>query len=51
MIEAHIKRELIRVIEKVIKYKPPKMIDPDFLRPGTNVLIYYRSSKQNEQNE
>lgn len=51
LIDAHIDRESTRALERMMKLKSPKQIDTTLLQPGTKVLVYYKSSKQNEQNE
>lgn len=51
LIDAHIDHESTRAIERLMKAKMAKTIDPLLMSPGMKVYVYYKSSKQNEANE
>lgn len=51
LLDAHIDREATRALERIMKAKTPDSINPERLPKGSQVFVYYKSSKQNEPNE
>lgn len=51
LLQSHIERESVRALERILRSKAADTIDPLLLPTGTKVLIYHKSSKNNEPNE
>lgn len=48
---AHLDRESIKAVERMVERKIQNNISNDLVPPGTKIVVYYRSSKNNEANE
>lgn len=51
LLDAHVERESIRALERIMKSKSPETIDHGQLTPGTKIATFHKSSKQNEPNQ
>lgn len=50
LLDVHTERETTRAIERIMRANEPKLIDHEQLKKGEKVLVYHKSSKQNELN-
>lgn len=51
ILEAHIERESVRALERIMRSKSPDVIDPAQITPGTRVMVFHNSTKHTEPNE
>lgn len=51
ILDAYVERESTRALEKIMRAKDNTTIEPEQLATGTDVYVFYKSSKHNEPNE
>lgn len=51
LLDAHVERESIRALERIMRSKSPNTIDPQRLTAGTKICVFHKSTKHNEPNE
>lgn len=50
LLDAHTEQETTRAMERIMRANVPRMIDHEQLKKGGKVIVYHKSSKQNEHN-